>query len=408
MPPELPRWRVSVASDDLTELRRRLRATRWPDDVDPDDDYYGTPIRYLRELAEYWADEFDWAAAEESLNAFRHHRMEIAGVPVHFIYERGVGPDPIPIVLSHGWPWTFWDWQKVIGPLTDPARFGGDPGDAFDVVVPSLPGFGFSTPLGRSDMTFWRAADLWHELMTTTLGYSRYAAGGCDFGALVTGQLGHKYAEHLYGIYLGHAIHLDLFQGERPWDITGYTGGAALPDGLDADTRAALLRYRERLVPHVAVHMLDGRDLSYGLSDSPVGLLAWILRRWQRWSDCDGDVESVFPREHMMTNATMWWATGTIASSIQWYANTRRYPWTPSHSRIPIVEAPMGMSFLGGENPPGLATDKRIDAFMNNPDQLTWYRPVHLGAHEVGGHFGPWENPEAVVSDIRETFRQLR
>ncbi len=408
MTAELTPWKLTVADADLDELRRRLRATRWPSDVDPDDDYYGTTVSYLRELTDYWAEEFDWRAAESAINEFSHHRALVDGVPVHFIREPGRGPAPIPIILSHGWPWTFWDWHKVIRPLSDPGAFGGDPADAFDVIVPSLPGFGFSTPEAGPDMTFWKAADLWHTLMTRELGYRRYAAGGCDFGALVTGQLGHKYADQLYGVYLGHAIHLDLFQGERPWDITGYTGGVTLPDGLDPDMRRRLLRYRQRLVPHVAVHMLDAQNLSYALSDSPVGMLAWILCRWTKWSACGGDVESVFPRDHMLANATIWWVTNSITSSIHWYANTHRYPWVPSHDRKPVIEAPMGMSFLGGENPPGLRTEDRVEAFLARPGQLDWYHPVYLKAHEAGGHFGPWENPQAVVEDVRATMRELR
>ncbi len=405
--PEPQDFVVAVETDKLDDLRRRLLATRWPKDVD-DDSYYGTPTSYLRDLVKYWIDDFDWARAERHMNEFTHYRADVDGVGIHFIREEGVGPAPVPIILSHGWPWSFWDLHKVIRPLADPGSFGGDPADAFEVIVPSLPGFGFSTPINRPDMNFWKTADLWNTLMTQNLGFKRYAAGGADFGALVSGQLGHKYSENLYGIWLGQPIHLDIFSGERPWDVTEYTGGTQLPDSIQGETRKQMLAYRERLASHVAVHMLDPQDLSYGLSDSPVGMLAWMLRRWTTWSDSGGDVESVFPRDHLLTNATIWWVTESITTSIRSYVNIRRYPWVPSHDRLPIVQAPMGVTFLGGENPPGLSTDQRVDSFLKRPGQLDWYNPVYMKAHEKGGHFVMWENPEATIEDIRATFRGLR
>jgi pimeloyl-ACP methyl ester carboxylesterase len=204
--------------------------------------------------------------------------------------------------LSHGWPWTFTDWNRVVGPLSDPAAFGGDAADAFDVIVPSLPGFGFSTPLPKPDMNFWKIADLFHKLMTEVLGNTRYAAGGSDMGSLVTGQIGHKYAESLHGIYLARGLPLNFFNGERPWDVTS---GQMVPASLPPEIKDGILKYQRRFASHVAVHILDSETESYGLSDSPVGMLAWILVRWRSWSDCHGDVESVFPRDHMLMNATM-------------------------------------------------------------------------------------------------------
>ena len=181
----------------------------------------------LQELAQYWAEEYDWRAAERAMNAYEHYLVDVSGTRVHFMRKPGAGPDPTPLILSHGWPWTFWHWSKVIDRLADPAAFGGDPADAFEVIVPSLPGFGYSTPT-QPDMNFWKIADVWHELMTQTLGHTRYAAAGCDVGALVTGQLGHKYAGELYGIHIGSALKLDLFTGDRAWD---FSGGRPIPPG---------------------------------------------------------------------------------------------------------------------------------------------------------------------------------
>ncbi|WP_285103427.1 epoxide hydrolase family protein [Promicromonospora sp. MEB111] len=402
---ERHRFTVAIPQEAIDDLKDRLRNTRWPADIDESDAYYGTSQAYMKELVAYWLDEFDWRAAERALNEANQYRVTVDGTPIHFVKEAGKGPAPIPLIMSHGWPWSYREWSKVIGPLTDPAAHGGDPADAFDVIVPSLAGFGFSTPTGRPDMNFWKMAELWHALMTDHLGYERYAAAGADYGALVTSQLGHKHAKDLYGIWLGHAIHLDLFQGERPWDLTG---GAMVPPGASDEVRDGVLAFQDRYASHVAVHILDNQNLAYGLADSPVGMLAWILRRWTKWSESHGDVESVFPREHLITNATIWWVTRSITSSIRSYVNANRYPWTPAHDRTPIIEAPTGLTFLGNENPPGVSTEQRVQFFLDDPAQKPWYNPTYLKAHEHGGHFTPWENPEAVVEDIRATFRPLR
>jgi pimeloyl-ACP methyl ester carboxylesterase len=402
---EKDRFTISIPQETIDDLKGRLRNTRWPADIDENDGYYGTSLAYMKELAGYWANEFDWSQAEAKLNEWDNYRVTIDGSPVHFIRKEGTGPSRIPLIMSHGWPWTYREWAKVIGPLTDPAAHGGDPADAFDVIVPSLSGFAFSTPANRPDMNFWKMAELWHKLMTGYFGYEKYAAAGSDYGALVTSQLGHKYADELYGIWLSHRIHLDIFQGDRPWDITG---GAQVPAGLPGTQRGEIVSMQQRFASHVTVHILDNQNLAYGLADSPVGMLSWILRRWAKWSESNGDVESVFPREHLLTNATIWWVTNSITSSIRSYVNANRYPWTPSHDRTPIIEAPAGVTFLGHENPPGVSTEDVVQRFLDNPREKPWYNPVYLKAHEHGGHFTAWENPEAVIEDIRATFRPLR
>jgi pimeloyl-ACP methyl ester carboxylesterase len=402
---EQDRFVVSIPQETIDDLKTRLRGTRWPADIDEKDDYYGTSQAYLKDLVDYWLNEFDWREAERQLNQWDNYRVTVDGSPIHFIRQAGTGPAPIPLIMSHGWPWSYREWTKVIGPLTDPAAHGGDPADAFTVIVPSLSGFAFSTPTGRPDMNFWKMAELWHQLMTEYLGYRKYAAAGSDYGALVTSQLGHKYATELYGIWLSHRIHLDIFQGDRPWDITG---GAIVPEGIPAPLQRDIVAMQQRFASHVAVHILDNQNLAYGLADSPVGMLSWILRRWTKWSESGGDVESVFPRDHLLTNATIWWATNSITSSIRSYANANRYPWTPSHDRTPIIEAPAGITFLGYENPPGVPTSQVVQRFLDNPREKPWYNPVYLNAHEHGGHFTAWENPQAVIEDIRATFRPLR
>ena len=391
---------IAVPDDVLDDLRRRLRATKWPRDAGNDDGFYGVRRTRLQPLVEYWADGFDWRAAERKINAYEHYRVDVGDVPVHFLRRPGVGPRPVPLILSHGWPWTFWHWSKVIDPLADPAAFGGDSADAFDVIVPSLPGFGFSTPT-RPDMNFWKIADVWHELMTGVLGFGKYAAAGCDVGALVTGQLGHKYADELYGIHIGSALKLDFFNGDRGWDLSG---GRPIPEGLPPEIHDGIVRFERRFAAHLAAHVLHPTTLGFGLADSPAGMLAWVMERWLSWSEGD----AAFTDDDLLTHATIFWAGDAIDTSIRTYANNNRYPWTPSHNRTPVVEAPTGITFVGYENPPGVSTpEQRVQNFLAS-DRAAWYNHTNITAHPNGGHFIPWEAPTEWTDDLRRTFAQVR
>jgi pimeloyl-ACP methyl ester carboxylesterase len=396
---------IHVPDEVLADLRRRLELTRWPDDVGNEDWRYGVSRAYLQELVDYWRTGYDWRKAEAAINAYEHYRVDVDGVPVHFMRKPGVGPNPTPLLLTHGWPWTFWHWSKVVDPLADPGAHGGDPAEAFDVIVPSFPGFGFSTPLpNHPDMNFWKVADLWHELMTGVLGHRKYAAAGCDVGSLVTAQLGHKYAGELHAIHIGSGLKLDFFTGDRAWD---FSGGRPIPAGLPADVHAQVVALDKRFAVHLAAHVLDPSTLAHGLSDSPAGMLAWILERWVSWSDHGGDIETVFGKDDLLTHATIFWATNSIGTSIRTYANNNRYPWNPSHDRWPVVEAPTGITFVGYENPPGVGTGDRVRHFLDS-DRAAWYNHVNLTAHDRGGHFIPWEVPDHWVDDLRRTFRGRR
>jgi microsomal epoxide hydrolase len=390
---------IAVPDEVLEDLRTRLRATKWSRDVGNDDGFYGVRRTRLQPLVEYWADGYDWRAAESAINKYDHYRVDVGDVPVHFVRRPGVGPAPVPLILSHGWPWTFWHWAKVIDRLADPAAYGGDPADAFDVIVPSLPGFGFSTPT-RPDMNFWKIADVWHDLMTGVLGFSKYAAAGCDVGALVTGQLAHKYAGELYGIHIGSALRLDFFNGDRGWDLSR---GLPIPDGLPPEIHTRVVELERRSAAHLAAHVLHPSSLTYGLADSPTGMLAWMLERWQSWSEGEP-----FSDDDLLTHATIYWAGNAIDSSIRTYANNNRYPWTPSHDRTPVIEAPAGITFVGHENPPGVHTsEERVQHFLAS-DRAPWYNHINITAHPNGGHFIPWEVPTEWTADLQRTFRQLR
>lgn len=385
---------ISIGDEVLEDLRRRLRHARLPRDFANEDWSYGTNGAYLRELIDYWLHGYDWRARERAMNQLPHRRTVIDGLPIHFVHERGRGPAPIPLVLTHGWPWTFWDYRDVVGPLSDPVAFGGDPADAFDVIVPSLPGFAFSTPLTRTGVNAWTTADLWLELMTRVLGYERFGAAGGDWGAITTAQLAHKHGERLLGIYLvnGWAA-LELFSGERPWDPF-----AAYIAALSGDDRALFIEWSRRFASHVAVQVLDPQTLACAMHDSPAGLCAWLVERRRAWSDCGGDLERRFSKDTLLDHVMLYWATDAFSSSVRFYAEGARHRWTPAHGRSPLIEVPTGYTIFLPDTP-HLAAQEAIP------------RPFPVCFSKVrdsGGHFAPAEEPAAFVEDVRATFRPLR
>src|SRR5262245_56702906 len=264
-------FQISVPEARLDDLRRRLVDARFAPEFENADWRYGTSGEYLRELVAYWRSGYDWRAHERAMNAHPQFQVPIEGIPIHFLHVEGRGPRPLPLLLTHGWPWTFWDFAKVIGPLSDPAAHGGDPADAFDVIVPSLPGFGFSTPLERSGINWWRTADLWAVLMRDVLGHEKFCAHGGDWGALVTLQLGHRYPSSVHGVHIPGIAPLDIFSGDRPWAIGGVLDSIA----QGAAERKAILEWERRFASHVAVQHLDPQTLAWAMHDSPLGLCAW-------------------------------------------------------------------------------------------------------------------------------------
>lgn len=394
------RFQINIADSVLEDLHQRLSKTRFAPDLDNDNWQYGVPTEEIRHWVSAWQN-FDWRTAEAKINRYEHYRTEIDGLPIHFLYHRGKAPNPTPIILTHGWPWTFWDWHATIEPLSDPEAFGGNASDAFDVVIPSLPGFAFSTPLVQSNVNTVRTANIWLKLMLDVLGYKRFAAAGGDMGNVVTAQLGHAHAEHLIGIHLLGAVPLTFkltsamvagLEWNEDW-------GFEKPEILPSDPVLASLPTTPGAPPssHRLVHVREPQTLAAALHDSPAGMLAWLLKARRFWSDNSGDVLASFSEEFLLTTFSIYWFTECLWSSIRMYRSGADKPWQPSHNRHPIVEAPTGLTFFEYDQ----TSRSRFWA-------ADYYNLIRTSYSSKGGHFSPSEVPEVVVSEIRETFRQLR
>ncbi len=375
-------FKVDIPGSVLEDLQERLEHTRWPDDS-PDSGWeYGSNLAYVQELVEYWRTEFDWRAQEQAINRLAHYRTTVDGSGIHFIHERGKGPDPVPLLLTHGWPSTFTEMLKVIPLLTDPAANGGDAADSFDVIVPSLPGYGFSDLTIDRGVNVGRIADLWAELMTG-LGYTRFAAHGGDWGASITARLGHAHPDQAIGLHVT-AVAAMPYLGPDP-DLT--------------DGERAFMQAREAWVQaeggYAHIQGTKPQTLSYGLNDSPAGLAAWITEKFRTWSDCLGDVESRFTKDELLTNITIYWATGTINSSTRIYYESRRDPWGLGQGER--IEPPSAVA--------------RFPKDLGYPPREWAERVFNLQRWTEmprGGHFAALEEPEMLVDDLRAFFRTLR
>jgi pimeloyl-ACP methyl ester carboxylesterase len=321
------------------------------------------------------------------MNRFEHYRVEIDGIPIHYVHERGRGPAPQPLILSHGWPWTFWDWKDVIPRLADPAAFGGRAEDAFDVIVPSLPGFAFSAPLRTTGVDAGRSAQLWLRLMRDVLGHERFGAAGGDWGAAVTGELALLCPEVLTGIFL-----------TLPW-LPGIDGRFLRADAFAPDEQWMVARRDEAqplMVSHMTVHMHDPQTLAYALADSPLGLAAWMWECRRAWSDCDGDVERVFSFDFLCTTASLYWLTDTIGSSLRIYKEFSNASAALAQRGVPHLDVPTGLAIAPKDL---LFLPRRLAEKHCNLRRWT--------VLPRGGHFAPAEQPEAVANEIRAFFRSL-
>lgn len=380
---------IAVPEETLTDLHERLHRTRWADDFANDHWQYGTNGAYLRELVDYWLHRYDWRQHEREMNTFSHYKTTIEGIPIHFIHEPGKGPKPLPLILNHGWPWTFWDFRKVIRPLADPAAFGGDPADAFDVVVPSLPGYGFSTPLSVPGINYWRTADLWVTLMQEVLGYDTFATQGGDWGAIVSAQLGHKYADRVIGVHIHLMVPLDFF-----------TAGLPAASEYGPEEQGWFEKTQHFFAAEAGYFRLQTtkpQTLAFALNDSPVGLAAWLVEKRRTWSDCGGDVEKRFTKDDLLNTVMIYWVTQSFGTSARYYYEAAHHPWQPSHQRTPVVEAPTGCAVFLQEV-----------ALMPRRWAERYYNLKRWTVMPSGGHFAAMEEPERLVADIRAFFRPLR
>jgi pimeloyl-ACP methyl ester carboxylesterase len=322
------------------------------------------------------------------MNRLPQFRTEIDGLPIHFVHVRGKGPAPTPLLLCHGWPWTFWDFQKVIAPLADPAAFGGDPNDAFDVVVPSLPGFAFSTPLRQPGINWWTTADLLVRLMER-LGYDRFGTHGGDVGAFISAQLGHKHAERITGVHLTTPGPLTFMTGGG-WDEAEYAS-------LEPAQLQRMAQTRASEIGHFIIQSTKPQNLAVAFADSPAGLLAWLVDKRMNWGDCRGDVESRFSKDDLLDNAMLYWATESYHTSARYYYEGAHVPWQPSHDRMPVVEAPTGMAVFPAEL-----------TFAPRQAAERYYNVKRWTKMPSGGHFAPMEEPDLLIDDLRGFFRELR
>jgi pimeloyl-ACP methyl ester carboxylesterase len=376
---------IEVPDAVLDDLDRRLETIRWPGEIPGSDWDYGTSLGYVQELVEYWRTRFDWRAQERRINAFHHYKTIIDGLGIHFIHEPGQGPTPMPLIITHGWPGTFFEMYKMIPLLTDPAGHGGDPADAFDVVVPSMPGYGFSDPPTQRGLHVFKVADLWVKLLTDRLGYRRFGAQGGDWGASVTSYLGFAYPRNLMGIHVTSMT--------RP---TPYLGPGSR--ALSAAEKTYLEQREAWLQAEGGYSHIQGtkpQTLSYGLNDSPAGLAAWIAEKYRTWSDCQGDIESRFTKDELLTTIMLYWVTQTINSSTRLYYETQRQPWALQQGERIAVPSAMAAFPKEISRPPREWGERSF-----NVQQWT--------EMPRGGHFAALEEPELLANDIRAFFRPLR
>jgi len=373
----------------VADLRDRLGRTRWPGDIGNEDWRYGANEEWMRETLAYWRDGFDFAGLEAAINQWDHYRVVLDDVPVHFLHVRGNGPDPMPLVLTHGWPWTFWDFQHVLGPLSDPGAHGGDPADAFDLIVPALPGYPYSVPLRRTGVNVRTTAALWVRLVREVLGYGRFAVHGGDWGASVSAQLAHEFAEHLVGAHLSLPVLLS---------VSYYSGLSADMYGPDEEGWYEKMQARMATAnAHVAVHTSDPQTLAYALNDSPAGLAAWILERRRLWSEHDGDVFDAISRDDLLAGLSLYWFAGAIGTSMRYYWEQWKSPARIVHERMPELEAPTAISVFPNDL---IFVPKAVAERHANLHRWT--------VMPRGGHFAAAEEPDLLVDDVRAFFRTLR
>ncbi|GII17696.1 epoxide hydrolase family protein [Planomonospora parontospora] len=374
-------FRIDIPQADLDDLRDRLRRTRFPDGLPGAGWDLGVPPDYLRELADHWATAYDWRAHEARINSFPQFTTVIDGQNVHFLHVRSPEPGALPLVLTHGWPGSVVEFLDVIGPLSDPRAHGGDPADAFHLVIPSMPGYGFSGPTTERGWGVRRIARAWAVLMDR-LGYDRYGAQGGDWGSMVSRELGLADAGHVVGVHLNFLL-------------TVPTGAPGEPDDLTAADRARLEglgRFLDDMSGYLKIQSTRPQTLAYGLADSPAGQLAWIVEKFKEWTDSERVPEDAVDRDRLLTNVTVYWLTNTAGSSARLY-----YEFARERNRPEVSATPTGVAVFPREIAPPV---RRLAERSENI--------VHWTEFDRGGHFAALEQPELLVGDVRAFFRRFR
>lgn len=368
---------ISVPDSELDDLRARLGHTRWPETETVEDWSQGIPLAYTRELCSYWAAEYDWRRCESVLNQFGSYRTVIDGLGIHFLHARSPHEGAMPLVLTHGWPGSVIEFANIIGPLTDPTAHGGEAADAFHVVCPSLPGYGFSDKPAESGWGVPRIAAAWAELMSR-LGYDRYGAQGGDWGSMVTTTLGEWDKEHVAGVHVNMAIALPASME----DLTEQ----------EQDALEAMGHYDRWDSGYSKQQSTRPQTLGYGLVDSPAGQAAWITEKFWAWTDCDGHPENALTRDQILDNVSLYWFTATGASSGRLY-------WESFNSTgLEPVTVPSGVTRFPKEifRPSRRWVEARFTDLR------------HWGEAERGGHFAAFEQPQYLAEEIRRFFRTVR
>jgi pimeloyl-ACP methyl ester carboxylesterase len=377
-------YRIDVAEEVLADLRDRLTRARLSRAVPGSGWQDGTDAGYLAEFVAYWRDGYDWRRAEAALNTMPQYTARAGGLDLHFVHAPGRGPAPLPLLFSHGWGGSFFEVHKILGPLTDPGAYGGDPADAFEVVAPSLPGFGFSPDPGRAGVHGGVIAEAYAELMTEVLGHRRFGLQGGDWGSRIVSTVAHRFPRRVAGLHLNLAL------------LTPYLGPGVAP--LTRAERlfvAEVERWQQGAGAYLAVHNSSPQSLAFGLDDSPVGLAGWLLDKFRAFSDCGGDLEKSFSRDELITNLMIYWVTRTAGSSLRLYAEGVRE----------------NLSFGPGERiaVPTAIADFPAEIFHPPREWVErLYDVRRFTTMPRGGHFAALEQPELLVEDIRAFFRPLR
>jgi epoxide hydrolase len=375
-------FKIAVDQATLEDLHDRLGRTRWPDEVNDENWSYGTSLSYLKELCKYWKDKFDWRTQEAKLNSFPQFTTDINGQSIHFIHCLSKEQDAFPLIITHGWPGSVAEFTKIISPLTDPVAHGGKARDAFHVVCPSIPGYGFSKAATKPGMGPEQIARIEAQLMAR-LGYNQYGAQGGDWGSIISRIIGAVDPAHCIG------IHLNMVVATPPAGVNNPTEGLTT---RELQNLKETQRFVDEGAGYMRIQSTRPQSIGYALNDSPAGLAGWFVEKFRAWSDCNGDVESKFTKDELLTNITLYWVTGTITSSMRLYCENRRIG-----SSHPKHEVPVGAAIF----------PKEVFRFPRSWVEKQ-YHLVHWTEMPSGGHFAAMEEPELLVADIRAFFRKVR